>query len=62
MWRFIISIEAIPQDRDLMLAVADQDGLHALTFPCRRNDSSWIDKEGRLVATRPTHWREWPPD
>ena len=26
MWRFIISIESVPQDRDLMLAVVDQDG------------------------------------
>ena len=45
-----------------MLAVVDQDGLHALTFPCRRNEGRWIDKEGRLMETRPTHWREWPPD
>lgn len=62
MWRLIISIEAIPQDRDLMLAVVDQDGLHALTFPCRCNEGYWIDKEGHLVDTRPTHWREWLPD
>jgi hypothetical protein len=25
MWRLIISIEAIPQDRDFMLAVVDQN-------------------------------------
>jgi hypothetical protein len=39
MWHFIDSIEAIPKDRDLILAVLDHDGLHALEFPCRLGES-----------------------
>jgi hypothetical protein len=30
----IDSIEAVPNDCDLVLAVLDHDGLHALEFPC----------------------------
>jgi len=62
MWRFIISVDAIPKDRDLILAVVDQHGLHALEFPCRSTaDGCWIEvKTGRVVDVHPTHWREWP--
>ena len=63
MWHLVISFETIPQDRDLMVAVVDRDGLHALEFPCRCGEGCWIDKRtGRLIDVRPTHWREWPPD
>jgi hypothetical protein len=61
MWHLITTLEAIPTDRSLLLAVVDQDGLHALAFPCRCSDGCWIDiRTGRLVDVRPTHWREWP--
>ena len=33
MWQ---SIPSAPFDRDLELAVIDDDGTHALVFPCRR--------------------------
>jgi hypothetical protein len=63
MWHFVISIEAIPKDRDLILAVADQDGLHALAFPCRYSDGFWINiTTGHTVEVHPTHWREWLRD
>ena len=57
MWQ---SIPSAPFDRDLELAVIDDDGTHALVFPCRRIAGGWVK-----VATRerldinPTHWREW---
>jgi hypothetical protein len=42
------------------LAVLDNDGLHALEFPCRLGQSRWIDiRTGRSIEVRPTHWREW---
>ena len=63
MWRFISSIDAIPKDRDLMLAVVDHDGLHALVFPCRCGEGCWIDiRTGSVIEVIPTHWREWSSD
>jgi hypothetical protein len=56
MWHFIDSFEAVPKDCDLVLAVLDHDGLHALEFPCRVGESRWIDKRtGRSIEVRPTH-------
>jgi hypothetical protein len=61
MWHYIGSIEDIPIDRDLLLAVMDGDGMHELVFPCRRLGRSFVDaKTRRSVEVRPTHWREWP--
>jgi hypothetical protein len=63
MRHFIASFDAVPKDCDLILAVVDQDGLHALEFRCRYNDGCWIDiKTGRSIDVRPTHWRECPSD
>ena len=60
MWHFIVSLETVPKGLDLLLAVIDDDGFHALEFPCRRDDFCWIDvKTGRSVDINPTHWREW---
>jgi hypothetical protein len=62
MWHFIVSENAIPTGRDLMLAVVDGDGLVALEFPCRWVDGCWIAaRTGLLIDVRPTHWREWTP-
>jgi hypothetical protein len=59
MWNFIF--ETVPKDRDVLLAVLDHEGIHALEFPCRRRDDGlWIDiTTGRSIEVRPTHWREW---
>ena len=63
MWRLIGSFDAIPKDCDLMVAVIDHDGLHALELPCRFGDGCWIEvRTGRIVDVHPTHWREWPSD
>lgn len=56
-WQPIVSA---PFDRDLELAVLDQDGAHALVFPCRRILNGWMKKEnGERLDVRPTHWRVW---
>jgi hypothetical protein len=63
MWRSIVSMNAIPRDRDLMLAVESDDGFVVLEFPCRRADGCWIDaRTGRLVDVNPTHWQGWLAD
>jgi hypothetical protein len=49
-----------PFDQALELAVIDEDGPHALVFPCRRILCGWIKVEnGKRVEVRPTHWRPW---
>jgi hypothetical protein len=54
MWHFISSIDAIPKDRDLILAVVDSDGLHALKFRCRCGEGCWINVEtGLLIDVSP---------
>jgi hypothetical protein len=62
MWHFIF--EKIAADRDVLLAVLDHDGFHALDFPCRSSDGGrWIDaKTGHSIEIHPTHWREWLAD
>jgi hypothetical protein len=60
MWHFIMSESAIPTDRDLMLAVEDNDGFAVLECPCRWADGCWIGSRTRhLIDIHPTHWREW---
>jgi hypothetical protein len=57
MWQPIASA---PFDRDLELAVVDDDGEHALVFACRRVPGGWIDAVSmRWLDVRPTHWKEW---
>jgi hypothetical protein len=56
-WR---SIETAPYSLPLELAVIDDEGPHALVFPCRRIVGGWTDVAGDTrVLIRPTHWREW---
>ena len=58
MWQHV---STAPFDRDLELAVIDDDGPHALVFPCRRIHSGWMKVETKeRLDVRPTHWREWP--
>jgi hypothetical protein len=60
MWHHIGSIEKVPSDRDLRLAVMNSDAMHELVFPCRRRGDSWVDvKTQRIVEVSPTHWQEW---
>jgi hypothetical protein len=61
MWNYVNSAAEVPTDRDLRLAVIDANGtVHALVFPCRRVEDSWVDARlGRTVEVYPTHWQEW---
>jgi hypothetical protein len=54
-------ISTAPFDRDLRLAVIDQQGVaHKLVFPCRRVLGGWFKAETKArVDLDPTHWQEW---
>jgi len=57
MWQPITSA---PFARDIQLAVIDDDGPHALVFPCRRILNGWMNADTKeRLDVRPTHWREW---
>jgi hypothetical protein len=57
MWHHV---STAPFDRDLELAVIDDDGPHALVFPCRRILNGWMKAETKeRLDVRPTHWRDW---
>jgi hypothetical protein len=57
MWQTILNA---PFDCDLELAVIDEDGPHALVFPCRRILNGWMNAETKeRLDVRPTHWRQW---
>ena len=57
MWQPIFTA---PADRDIELAVIDQEGTHALVFACRRIPGGWMRVANReRLDVRPTHWREW---
>ncbi|HZP69329.1 MAG TPA: hypothetical protein VFB29_05235 [Pseudolabrys sp.] len=57
MWQ---SISNAPFERDLELAVIDEDGTHVLVFPCRRVAGGWIKTQTKeRIDVHPTHWRTW---
>ncbi|UDL90653.1 hypothetical protein LGH82_04780 [Mesorhizobium sp. PAMC28654] len=57
MWNPILSA---PYGRDLELAVFDEEGEHALIFPCIKGREGWKNAiTGVRVDIRPTHWRDW---
>jgi hypothetical protein len=60
MWQ---PINQAPFGSDLELAVVNEDGTHALVFPCRRIVGGWMNSATKeRVDVRPTHWREWTAD
>jgi hypothetical protein len=60
MWQ---TIQSAPLERDLELAVFDEDGEHALVFPCTKGQEGWTNAAtGARVDVRPTHWRDWASD
>ncbi len=49
-----------PFDRELELAVIDEDGRHVLVFPARRTLGGWANAETKQsIDVEPTHWRQW---
>ncbi|MER9371113.1 hypothetical protein NKI69_02175 [Mesorhizobium sp. M0491] len=57
MWK---PIQSAPFARNLELAVFDEEGEHALVFPCIKGGQGWKNAiTGVRVDIRPTHWRAW---
>ena len=57
MWRLLLEA---PFEQDIELAVIDDEGVHALVFPCQRLSDGWIDAISReMLDIHPTHWRPW---
>lgn len=57
MWR--LPVEA-PFEQDIELAVIDDEGVHALVFPCQRRLDGWVNAvTGEVLDIHPTHWRLW---
>ena len=57
MWQ---PVSQAPFDRDLEIAVIDEDGPHALVFACQRIHSGWIKAATKeRLDVHPTHWRPW---
>jgi hypothetical protein len=53
-------ISTAPYDRDLELAVIEEDRVHPLVFACRRAPDGWIKVATReRIFVHPTHWRPW---
>ena len=53
-------ISTAPYDRDLELAVIEEDRVHRLVFACRRTPTGWIRVPSMdRVVVSPTHWRNW---
>jgi len=60
MWHDILTA---PFDRDLELAVIDDNGARPLAYPCRRVVGGWVKADiKRRIDLRPTHWRDWATD
>jgi hypothetical protein len=59
MW---LPIADAPYDLELELAVIDDEGAHALAFPCERWLGGWINARNGLpmsLTIHPSHWRVW---
>lgn len=56
-----LKIETAPFDRDVEVAVVEDDGkIYPVIFPCRRVLGGWTKAaSGGPVAIHPTHWRDW---
>jgi hypothetical protein len=51
---------AAPSDEDLEVCVMDYDGIvHALAFPCHKDETGWFDAAKKRIDIHPTHWRNW---
>lgn len=57
MWQ---SVVRAPFEQDIELAVIDEEGVHALVFPCQRIPHAWVNAmTGEILDVHPTHWRAW---
>lgn len=51
-------IQSAPFGRYLQLSVIEGQ-VHALAFPCRRTERGWVNRAGKTIKIRPSHWRDW---
>jgi len=57
MWQPIVEA---PFAEAVELAVIDEEGVHALVFPCQRAMTGWVNAAtGDIIEVHPTHWRTW---
>jgi hypothetical protein len=53
-------ISTAPYDRDLELAVIEENRVHPVVFACRRIPGGWVKVPSMdRIALSPTHWRVW---
>jgi hypothetical protein len=53
-------VSIAPSDADLEVCVINNQGIHALVFPCRKNGTRWVDASTKTrINIQPTHWRKW---
>lgn len=54
-------ISTAPFNRLLEVRIAGEHGTRRIPFPCRRDDSGWINADlGVRVEIDPIDWRVWP--
>jgi hypothetical protein len=59
-WRTVDSLNQIPEDLIIQLAVLMGGDLHVMHFACKRQGTQWRDTStSNRVYINPTHWREW---
>ena len=55
-----LPVSIAPSDSDLEVCVIDNQGIHRLVFPCRKNRTEWVDASTKKrIYIQPTHWRKW---
>jgi hypothetical protein len=55
-----LPVSVAPAETDLEVCVIDKNGIHALIFPVRKDETKWVDTGTKsLIDIEPTHWRDW---
>ena len=55
-----LPVSIAPSDSDLEVCVIDNQGIHRLVYPCRKNRIEWVDASTKKhIDIQPTHWRKW---
>lgn len=54
-------IHTAPAETDLCICIQDAFGLYSLPFPCRKQNTRWVNaaREGVLLDLAPLGWKEW---
>jgi hypothetical protein len=55
-----LPVSIAPTNTDLEVCVIDNNDIHALIFPVRKDGRKWADARTQsLIDIEPTHWRKW---